>query len=239
MEPNLTEFLFSLVASLRDKLDKSYPIKKIVLLLWKSLLVISGGLEDIKLSTIRAKESLGLSLNNQNIKSTPQDLSYFQNETTEKYPGYKPPNLPIDITSPSLTINASSSLSEAMGYSNATNQVELLYQTLFPPKSSTHVGFTKKQNNQLYNYFLDPPHASPAFVLPLTHKGSSVPQSIKEAGEVYNSHMHVSLSNYQMIQERSNAIQKWKRIESSKNKSHKIEMMQGQEIDLIERLYVS
>lgn len=239
MEPNLTEFLFSFVASLRDKLDQCYPIKKIILLLWKSLLFMSGGLKNIKLSTGKAKESLGLTLSNQDIKSTPQDLLYFQNETIEKYPGFEPPSLPLEITSPSLTVNPSSSLSKAMGYSNAADQVELLYQTLFPPKSVTNVGFPKKQNNQLYTYFLYPPHASPAFVLPLTHEGSSVPQSIKEADRVYYSHMHISLANYQMIQEKSNAIQKWKRIESSKNESHKIEMMQGQEIDLIERLYVS
>ncbi|KAI7873710.1 uncharacterized protein EV154DRAFT_527802 [Mucor mucedo] len=239
MEPNLTEFLFTFVASLRDKLDGSYPIKKIVLLLWKSLLFMSGGLKDIKLLTHRAKQSLGLTVDNsQTIKSTPQDLYHFQNESTEKYPAYEPPCLPLPCPSPSLTVNpSSSSLPKSMGYLNATNQIELLYQTLFPPKSAASVGFPKKQNNQLYNYFLYPPHASPALVLPLVHQGSSVPQGVKEAGQAFVSHMHISLSNYQMIQEKSNAIQKWKRISSSKNESQKIEIMQDEETDLIERLY--
>lgn len=236
MEPNLTEFLFSFVASLRDRLDGSFPIKKTILLLWKSLLFMSGGLNDIKILTNRAKESLGLNMN-QTIKSTPQDLFHFQNESTEKYPAYEPPHLPPQIPFPSLTVHPSSNLPKIMGYSNATNQIELLYQTLFPPKSGANVGFPKKQNNQLYNYFLYP-HSSPAFVLPLVQQGSSVPQGVKEAGQAFVAHMHISLSNYQMIQEKSNAIQKWKEIACSKNESQKIEIM-DEEPNLIERLYVS
>jgi hypothetical protein len=60
MESNLTEFLFSLLAKLREKLDKSFPVKKTVLLLWKSLLYMSGGQENIKKSTEKTKEALGI-----------------------------------------------------------------------------------------------------------------------------------------------------------------------------------
>ncbi|GAA5798117.1 hypothetical protein HPULCUR_003517 [Helicostylum pulchrum] len=242
LEPNLTGFLLSLVAKLREKLNTSFPVKKVILLLWKSLLFMSGGLEGIKESNLIYKKSFGLSTNPNIIsKSTPQDLHLFQTQITDKYPGYIAPGFPIDISSP-LTLHASSALSQAMGYTNATNQIELLYQTLFPPKSSSVNGTSvflanKKSNHQVQQYFMYPSHVSPTFALPLTHQGSSVPESIKEAGQVFEKHMHTSLSNYQIIQERSKGIQKWKLIEETKDDHYKIELQDDDSIDLLEKIY--
>ncbi|KAI8047477.1 hypothetical protein BDF21DRAFT_434173 [Thamnidium elegans] len=243
LEPNLIGFLLSLVAKLREKLNTSFPVKKVILLLWKSLLFMSGGLESIKESTQAFKESFGLSTNPNIIsKSTPQDLHLFQTQVTDKYPGYIAPKFPIDISSP-LTLHASNTLSQAMGYANATNQIELLYQTLFPPKSSvngTSVFLAnKKSNHQVQHYFMYPSHVSPTLILPLTHQGSGVPESIKEAGQVFEKHMHTSLSNYQIIQERSKAIQRWKLIEETKDDNYKIELQDDDSIDLLEKIYAN
>jgi hypothetical protein len=184
----------------------------------------------------------------------------FQNDITDKYSGYVPPDFPFSVSSP-LTINASPALAKAMGYSNATDQVTLLYQTLFPPKSSSAstngtssiLNGLKKQNsnNQLQNnYFMYPSnhYVTPAFILPLTHTGSDVPESIKEAGDVYISNMHLSLMNYQLIQERSKAIQKWhqqreevsmKNVGSPNDDKKQYQKQQDQNADLIEMIYVN
>ncbi|KAL9549273.1 hypothetical protein PS6_006171 [Mucor atramentarius] len=214
LEPNLTEFLLLLTSKLRERLpDKSFPTRKTVLLLWKSILFMSDGLKSIKLSADRLKASLGI-LNKESViaKSTPQDLLLFQQETTKKYPGYTPPHLPLKEATP-MTINASPSLAAALGYSNAIEHVELLYQTLFPPKSLANTNKNKQQQQQhhlLQNYFPSSPYVSPAFPLPLSHtQGPDVPQSITEAGNVYMANMHVSLSNFQVIQERSKGIHSW------------------------------
>lgn len=199
-----------------------------MLLLWKSLLFMSGGLDSIRSSADRLKQSMGLNtkginrkkkkdllhlifnIETENVitKSTPQDLLLFQNETTKKYPGYTPPNFPIKEASP-MTVNASASLAVAMGYAKAAENVELLYQTLFPPKSLTNNLKNKQQHHLLQNYSPSSPFVSPASSLPLSHTGSNVPQSITEAGNIYISNMHISLANFQVMKERSKGIHRW------------------------------
>ncbi|GAN01211.1 n1221-domain-containing protein [Mucor ambiguus] len=213
LEPNLTEFLFLLTSKLRDRLpDKSFPTRKTVLLLWKSTLFISGGLKSIKSSAEKLKSSLGIPTRaSVTTKCTPQDVLLFQQEIAKKYPGYTPPNLPLQEANP-MTVRASPSLATALGYSNAIEHTDLLYHTLFPPKSLTNATKSKQQqqNHLLQNYFPSSPYVSPAFPLPLSHTpGSDVPHSISEAGNVCMTNLHVSLSNYQIIQERSKGIHHW------------------------------
>lgn len=145
-------------------------------------------------------------------KCTPQDVLLFQQETSKKYPSYAAPNLPLQEASP-LTIHASPPLATALGYSNAIEHVDLLYHTLFPPKSLANATKNKQQQQQhhlLQNYFPSSPSVSPAFPLPLSHiPGSDVPQSLAEAGNVYMANLHVSLSTFQVIQERSKGIHHW------------------------------
>ncbi|KAL9545466.1 hypothetical protein MBANPS3_007141 [Mucor bainieri] len=216
LEPNLTEFLLLLTSKIRERLpDRSFPTRKTVLLLWKSILFMSGGLESIEFSAEKLKASLGIPTKASVItKCTPQDVLLFQQEITKKYPGYAPPNLPLQEAN-FMTIHASSSLATALGYSNAIENVDLLYHTLFPPKSLGNTTKNKQQQQQqqhhlLQNYFPSSPFVSPAFPLPLSHApGSDVPHSIAEAGNVYMANLHVSLSNYQIIQERSKGIHHW------------------------------
>ncbi|KAI8640694.1 hypothetical protein BD408DRAFT_483929 [Parasitella parasitica] len=233
LEPNLMEFLFLLLAKLRERLpDKQFPIRKTVLLLWKSLLFMSGGLKCVKSSAMALKEAMGLDTKASIItKCTPQDLLLFQHEITKKYPGYTPPNFPFKEASP-MTVNASSGLAEAMGYANAVDNVELLYQTLFPPKSIVNSAKNKQQQHLLQNYFPSSPYVSPAFPLPLSHTGSDVPQSISEAGNAYIANMHVSLANFQVIKERSKGIHKWQ----DRNKSTE-EDIDDEKQTLMEGLY--
>ncbi|KAK4510798.1 uncharacterized protein ATC70_005232 [Mucor velutinosus] len=222
LEPNLTEFLLLLTSKLRERLPgKSFPTRKTALLLWKSMLFMSGGLDSIASSAERLKVSLGIPAKASVIaKCSPQDLLVFQQEITKKYPGYAPPNLPLKEANP-LTVSASPSLATALGYSNAMEHVDLLYHTLFPPKSLGNASKNKQQQHHLLqNYFSSSPYVSPAFPLPLSHTpGSDVPQSITEAGNVYMANLHVSLSNFQIIRERSKGIHHWQnRYTSTKDK---------------------
>lgn len=155
-----------------------------------------------------------------------------------KYPTYIPQKFPFDITSP-LTLHASTTLAQAMGYTNATNQIELLYQTLFPPKSSSNGNSVfQLMGNKKPNYYLYSPHASPTFVLPLNHDGLGVPESIKEAGHVFVSNMHTSLSNYQIIQERSKGIQRWTWIKQDKKELKQDIYDEDDDMNLLEQIYV-
>lgn len=117
-----------------------------------------------------------------------------------------------------------------MHYANATDQVELPYGKLFPPKS-TAIAKKKHPAPLQQHYFATTDYDSPTFVLPLTHNGPHVPQCIEEAGQVYLNNLHVSLANYQLIEERSKRLSWW---QYQKGKKQGIE----EEHSVVERIYV-
>lgn len=92
-----------------------------------------------------------------------------------------------------------------MGYSYAQENIELLYHVLFPPKSLPSSGV--KRHYLLQDYFAGQNNFP--LPLPLTTTGPDIPKSIAEAGDTFISNMHVSLGNFQIIQERTRVIQKW------------------------------
>ena len=53
-------FLFSLVASLRDKAGQGYPVKKLLLLVWKCLLACLGGTREARKVKELSRELAGL-----------------------------------------------------------------------------------------------------------------------------------------------------------------------------------
>jgi hypothetical protein len=219
--PNLTEILFSTIASTRENIDPNFPIKKALLVLWKSILFISDGLKTVKSSKKKMRESFGLETKSVIAKSTPQEFRSFQDEIILKYPGYTPPASPLMP----LALNATSALSKAMGYAKATEATELLYQTLFPPKTQS---VAPKRHYLLQDYYANQNRFPMA--LPLTHTGLDIPKSIKEAGDIFISNMHVSLGNFQMIQERTKGLQKW---QNSKRPHY-----EDKHLNLIENIYV-
>lgn len=176
-------------------------------------------------------------------------MENYQDEITKKYPEHTlPKHYSFEETllknnNNDLVINVSPFLSSAMGYTKATNNVELPYQTLFPPKlSSNNNGILndKKQNQQLQNYFIQSTtdQETSAVALPLTQNGPAIPESIKEAGEVYISNMYLSLANYQIVQERSNNIQKWTRQKQDHYQKNEQLTHSSNNDELFERIYV-
>ncbi|KAJ2933682.1 hypothetical protein H1R20_g3398, partial [Candolleomyces eurysporus] len=96
LDPPLPVYLFNLVAGLRDKSAKGYPIKKLLLLLWKSLLACWGGMKDHERVKKIARELAGLPSydGGDKIKTTPIDIETFRQEMFVKYPTFAPPNQP-------------------------------------------------------------------------------------------------------------------------------------------------
>jgi hypothetical protein len=60
LDPPFPVYLFNVVAGLRDKSAKGYPIKKLLLLLWKTLLACWGGMKDHDRVKKVARELAGL-----------------------------------------------------------------------------------------------------------------------------------------------------------------------------------
>ncbi|TFK43232.1 hypothetical protein BDQ12DRAFT_674621 [Crucibulum laeve] len=104
LDPPLPVYLFNVVSGLRDKNAKGYPIKKLLLLLWKTLLACWGGIVEHGRVKKLARELSGLPQvdeESNKIKSTPIDIETFRQETSVKYPTFTPPQQP-----PPVLINA-------------------------------------------------------------------------------------------------------------------------------------
>jgi hypothetical protein len=52
--------LFNIVAGLKDRLPKGYPVKKLLLLLWKTLLACLGGMKEVNKAKALSRELAGL-----------------------------------------------------------------------------------------------------------------------------------------------------------------------------------
>ena len=60
INPPLPVTLFQMVASMKDKLPKAFPVKKFLLLVWKVLLACLGGMKEVSLAKTLAREEAGL-----------------------------------------------------------------------------------------------------------------------------------------------------------------------------------
>ncbi|GAA5942331.1 uncharacterized protein JCM15063_002973 [Sporobolomyces koalae] len=98
LEPPMPIYLINLVAGLREKNAKGYPVKKLLLLLWKSLLCTIGGMRDVERVKVLVRDIEGLPKDDSNsrpdyrpwTKSTIPSLLSFRNETLSKYPTFTP-----------------------------------------------------------------------------------------------------------------------------------------------------
>ncbi|KAJ7638568.1 hypothetical protein FB45DRAFT_903249 [Roridomyces roridus] len=97
-DPPLPVYLFTVVSGLRDKSARGYPVKKLLLVLWKTLLSCCGGIRDHARVKKLARELAGLQplldAGEASIKSTPIDIETFRQETAVKYPTFTPPVQP-------------------------------------------------------------------------------------------------------------------------------------------------
>ncbi|GAA5892539.1 hypothetical protein JCM6882_005642 [Rhodosporidiobolus microsporus] len=100
LDPPMPIYLLNQVAGLREKNAKGYPVKKLLLLLWKSMLSTIGGMKDVERVKVLVREIEGLPKDDPSTrpdyrpwtKVSPPDLLTFRNETLLKYPSYTPPS---------------------------------------------------------------------------------------------------------------------------------------------------
>ncbi|KAH9819906.1 hypothetical protein DFH28DRAFT_954711 [Melampsora americana] len=197
LDPPLPIYMFGLVAGLREKNAKGYPVKKLLLLLWKSMLATLGGMRDVE----RVKRNV-----------SPIDFHTFRKEILAKYPTYVSSDVPEVYLARIAAAAAPTPIRPSAMYHPANPSI--------PHDPSAH---TKMQGNHNLQPGTPAPSPPPSpqqkpkkqqfqtdqtrpFVLPfssanakLTSAGlpSLVPRSIDEAGELYRSHLRISTELWQ------------------------------------------
>ncbi|KAH0839713.1 hypothetical protein J3R83DRAFT_651 [Lanmaoa asiatica] len=241
MDPPLPVYLFNVVSGLKDKSAKGYPIKKLLLVLWKALLACCGGVRELARAKKLARELASLPPVPDEavaIKCTPFDLEAFHQETSVKYPTFTPP--PVPVIRFMETAQEKSTLSFpaaklAQAYSpipvrHHYHHDDLEHQS--PMSGSSSQAF--QQHPQNTGFRPNPQPATPApspppspkpkkqqyqtdqnrpFLFPFSRKSRFgtkhvrlVPFAIDEADKLYNRHMYVSLSLWQMWRTREECM---------------------------------
>ncbi|OCF42790.1 hypothetical protein I317_03392 [Kwoniella heveanensis CBS 569] len=218
MSPPLPLVLFHMVSSLKDRLPKGYPVKKVLLLLWKTLLACLGGMKEVAKAKALSREWAGLPPEQKNLtKSSPLDITTWRRDTAVKYPTFAPP--------PSIVAGVSNEkLSEGMKpiparpnyHSTEIPVSQPRYQSNAPPPTSNPLPGTPapspppspaaKPKKQQYQ--TDPTRP---FVFPYSRSSASAPTSlvpfaISEADKLYHRHEYISLGLYQMWQAREECM---------------------------------
>ncbi|KAL5527397.1 hypothetical protein ACEPAG_6188 [Sanghuangporus baumii] len=253
LDPPLPVYLFNVVAGLRDKSFKGYPVKKLLLLLWKTILACCGGSRDLLRIKKLARELAGLPEEKDEpvpIKSSPFDLQTFRQETSVKFPTFiATPDLPPPPRLPEPSVSRVSSerrsglpisplkLAEAFSPIPVRHHYHHSDEPDFQQQQSNQGQQQQNQaafptGNPTYNPTAQPltpmptPPPSPKpkkqqyqtdqsrpFLFPFSRsqvKGSRgarfVPDAIEEADRLYNKHMHISVSLYQMWRTREDCM---------------------------------
>lgn len=108
-KPCLPVTIVEIIARLRWDESANIPLTRIILLLWKTLLLVFGGTEQLK----RAKEVLEPKFKTKEdsanrrtpfLTASPLDYHAFRQEITSKYPAYNPPPaiVPLELDSNSI-----------------------------------------------------------------------------------------------------------------------------------------
>lgn len=176
--PSLLVTIVEIIARLRWDESANIPLTRIILLLWKSLLLVFGGSDHLK----RAKEALEPSIPMEEdsssrrtpfLTASPLDYHLFRQEITSKYPAYNPPPpvVPLELENNSILpplpqhpsrANSSSGLFCGVGPSIAGGNGSILQQSVHiatpapsPPPSPIGPGGKagKKQNYQTNQNF--------------------------------------------------------------------------------------
>ncbi|KAG8960113.1 Factor arrest protein 11 [Tulasnella sp. 419] len=220
MEPPLPVYLFGLVSALKEKSARGYPVKKLLLLFWKSLLCCLGGIRHLQRVKKLGRELSGLPSISDSaaiLKSSPIEFSTFRAETSVKYPTFSPgppPDIPADKLAAALA-----PIPVRPHYHHA-NEEDPMGPKRFPPPNNPNQPMgqggmqpatpaptppqspkPKKQQFQT-----DPTRP---FLFPFSRiRGSRrlVPFAIDEADKLFAKHMHISLALYQMWRTREDCI---------------------------------
>ncbi|KAL4081935.1 hypothetical protein V8B97DRAFT_2020485 [Scleroderma yunnanense] len=237
MDPPLPVYLFNVVSGLKDKSAKGYPIKKLLLVLWKTLLACCGGIRELERVKKLAREFASLPLVPDEvvpIKCTPLDIEAFRQETSVKYPTFTPPltrdspsEKPSGVVPTTRLAQAYSPIPVRHHYHHDESDLQQagLPSAITQPfqQQSQNIGFrpnpqpatpapspppSPKPKKQQYQTDQNRP-----FLFPFSRRNRFglnndrlVPFAIDEADRLYNRHMYVSLSLWQMWRTREECM---------------------------------
>ncbi|BFZ62378.1 Factor arrest protein 11 [Saitoella coloradoensis] len=213
LSPNPVSFLITELGKLRYRNPENYPIRQMLSFFWKVILTVFGGRKDLVKTKIWARKRVGLpeEMDRSTIVASPLDYNAFRQEIIAKFPAYEPPepllHLDPDATSlfpASLTIPANepeevSPITAAVNaatdpHSNNAQNPLLATPAPSPPPSP-------KPSPKPRSIFQTPanlPFQYPAGV----GLEESVPQSVREASEIYASRTRTALGVWQMWKEK-------------------------------------
>ncbi|KDQ64661.1 hypothetical protein JAAARDRAFT_234148 [Jaapia argillacea MUCL 33604] len=234
LDPPLPVYLFAVVSGLRDKSAKGYPVKKLLLVLWKTLLCCLGGIRELERVKKLSRELSGLPPVPDEalpIKATPLDMDTFRQETSTKYPTFTPPA----SDAPSVPAFHIPAAKLAQAYSPIPVRHHYQHDDVDPhqsgiPQNGHPHAFHAQQHNGPFRTVPQPATPAPSpppspkpkkqqyqtdqnrpFLFPFSRSrfkrnARLVPFAIDEADNLYNKHMYVSLSLWQMWRTREECM---------------------------------
>ncbi|KIY45857.1 hypothetical protein FISHEDRAFT_66658 [Fistulina hepatica ATCC 64428] len=228
-EPPFPVYLIGVVSSLKDKATRNYPVKKMLLLCWKSLLACWGGMRDYIRVKKLARELAGLPSPTEEelpIKSSPLDIEIFHEEMSVKYPTFNPVQHPVPGSMPKNAIPSELSTKLSQAYDPIPIRHHYHHEES-ENSGSTGSQFQAQNANMQYRHPQAPtpaPSPPPApkakkqqyqtdqtrpFLFPFSRydkNGRLVPFAIDEADKLYNKHTYISLSLWQMAKTRAECM---------------------------------
>ncbi|KAI0053040.1 hypothetical protein FA95DRAFT_1552928 [Auriscalpium vulgare] len=236
LDPPLPVYFFITVSQLREKSAKGYPVKKLLLVLWKTLLSCCGGTRDMERVKKLQRELAGLSPIPEEpfpIKSSPLDVEAFHQEISVKYPTFSVPDpplqQPVPVRPPAAPV-ATSKLAEAY------NPIPVRHHYHHDEPDIQHHGhnmhaFQNQGGHPSYRGMPQPATPAPSpppspkpkkqqyqtdptrpFLFPFSRRRGRggdimlVPYAIEEAENLYGKHMYVSLSLWQSWRTRDECV---------------------------------
>ncbi|KAF9582130.1 Factor arrest protein 11, partial [Lunasporangiospora selenospora] len=188
---------------IRPAKDQFYPLKKMLLLLWKVLRTTLGGSEDFSTLKNIMRRMVGAPLQDSatfNQKTGPLDFLVYQSEMSQKYPAYIPttdpksPGCSIPISTIGNTLQA-----KVLGGANTSGSGSQSSKT---HSSNSNNGKSGKSGSSSSSNSLGNGGNQP-FIFPSSSMNSSTPKSILEAEELFTKSMYLSTSTLQIYHEKS------------------------------------
>ncbi|KAM0335806.1 hypothetical protein ACHAQA_000856 [Verticillium albo-atrum] len=239
LNPGLVNFMSLATSKIRWDETNALPLNQILLLLWKSILLVFGGIEEI----VAAKKAVSETDKDEKsaaiISASPLDYHTFRQELTSKYPAYLPPAPAINLEAESTTIlpppsnqppKASANgiipaapNTQSGGASILNQPVHIATPAPSPPPSPSIGGKGGKKQNYQTNQnfpFMYPPLDTTSnsaggkggaglqdALVGREWKGSDIPASILEAGNLFSDRVRLSRAMRQLWDERVRFMQ--------------------------------
>ncbi|KAF9909840.1 Factor arrest protein 11 [Lobosporangium transversale] len=202
--PSITVFLYDQIC-VRPAKDQYYPLKKMLLLLWKVLRTTLGGTDDFPMLKSAARRMMGyppiLASSIIAQKSDPLDYLEYQSEMSQKYPAYIPTTTSRCGSCPSLPISTIANVLQAKTLTGVAGGGANITSSQTTKTGGLGTGSTGKSGKGIGNGPGGANGTQP-FIFPSSSMRSSTPKSIIEAEELFKRNMYISTATLQIYHEK-------------------------------------